>query len=204
MVIVNQSKHIRSSSTFLQTWPMRALHLTRMQPLWATGLWTWRQENPRVESQEHKSSREQRCTLCFVSCPKICQALKKWTPPPMVPLHLGDCVCYRCLGRINHGHAPGKWAVYVSACAVDIKEAWQTCPLSADGVIHNSICRQFHAVFLPLSSLFTLTERKRFGPWRRKRRRRVVCSGVPQPSQPHTQQAGVHKRLDKVVCVLLL
>lgn len=95
---------------------------------------------------------------------------------------------------MNYGRARVKWAVYVSLCAVDIKEAWQTCPLSADGGIHNSICRQFHAVSLPLSSLFPQTERKRFGLDRRKRRLQVVCSTSPavvSPNHPNNTHNGL-------------
>lgn len=55
-----------------------------------------------------------------------------------------------------------KRAVYVSVCA-DTEEAWQTCPLSADGGMHNSIWRQFHAVSLPVSSLFPETDKAGLG-----------------------------------------
>lgn len=60
----------------------------------------------------------------------------------------------------------GQWGVFVCAClcvCADTEEAWQTCPLSADGGMHNSIWRQFHAVSLPVSSLFPETDKSGFG-----------------------------------------
>lgn len=57
--------------------------------------------------------------------------------------------------------------IYARACMCvwDTVEAWQTCPLSADGGMHNSIWRQFHAVSLPVSSLFLKTDKAWFSHW---------------------------------------
>lgn len=70
---------------------------------------------------------------------------------------------------MNYRSVRVKWAVYVWICVsvcvwgADTEEAWQTRPLSADGGMHNSIWRQFHAVSLPLSSLFPKTDKVGFG-----------------------------------------
>lgn len=39
----------------------------------------------------------------------------------------------------------------IFACVQDTEEAWQTCPLSADGFMHYSLLRHFYAVSLPVS-----------------------------------------------------
>lgn len=83
-------------------------------------------------------------------------------------VNLRDCVCYRRSGLMNYRPAWVKWAVYIYLCVCvgrggDTEEAWQTCPLSADGGMHNSFWRQFHAVSLPVSSLFPKTDNVGFG-----------------------------------------
>lgn len=99
-----------------------------------------------------------------------------------------------------------KWAVYVwiFVCVADTEEAWQTCPLSADGGMHNSIWRQFHAVSLPLSSLFPKTDKVGFGY--RGEARATSClpslaqqlSARPPPPSPHTHAECV------CVCVVMV
>lgn len=89
--------------------------------------------------------------------------------------YLRDGVCYRRSGPMNYRSVRVKWAVYVSVSAVDTKEAWQTCPLSADGGIHNSIWRQFHAVSLPPSSLFPETDKEDLATEKRERGATTSC-----------------------------
>lgn len=79
-------------------------------------------------------------------------------------VNLRDCLCYGHSGPVSYRSARVKWAAYVSVCVCgDTEEACQTCPLSADGGMHNSVGRQFHAVSLPVSSLLPKTDKAEFG-----------------------------------------
>lgn len=120
-------------------------------------------------------------------------------------VYLRDRVCYRRSGPMNYRSVRVKWAVYVSVCAVDTKEAWQTCPLSADGGIHNSIWRQFHAVSLPLSSQFPETDKEHLATEKREGLQ-VVSPPAQQSSTPTHHHHNTHAHTNgrcktEVICL---